>query len=390
MSPRHDLILAGGGLANGLLAWRLATHRPELNVLVLERGAALGGNHTWSFHDGDLDASLSRWIAPLVQARWPAYEVRFPGLRRTLDSGYASVSADRFARVIGAALGPRVRYGVEIAALTPTSATLSDGTVLHAGAVVDGRGPQPDPGIALGWQAFLGQELRLARPHGLLHPIIMDATVAQGEGYRFVYVLPLAEDRLLVEDTHYVDRHDIAPQVLRGHIAAYARSQGWQCASVVREEQGVLPIVLAGDFPAYWRRRQGQPCVGLRAGLFHPTTGYSLPHAARLAAQLAGQRDLGATALFDAIHREASAQWQGQGFFRLLNRMLFLAGRPGDRWRVMQRFYGLPEPLIRRFYAGSPGIRDKARILAGKPPVPLLQAARAACRTHPHHIARHS
>ena len=53
-AAQYDLILAGGGLANGLIAWRLHTLRPGLRILLLEASERIGGNHTWSFHDGDL------------------------------------------------------------------------------------------------------------------------------------------------------------------------------------------------------------------------------------------------------------------------------------------------------------------------------------------------
>jgi lycopene beta-cyclase len=212
----------------------------------------------------------------------------------------------------------------------------------------------------------------------------MDASVAQQGGYRFVYVLPLASDRLLIEDTHYVDTDAWEPERLRANIAAYAQARGWQIKRVVREEDGKLPIVLAGDVDALWDGLAGQPTVGLRAGLFHFTTGYSLPHAARLADTVAGMRDLSAPSLFAAIRFDAQAGWAAQGFFRLLNRMLFLAGTPDARWRVMQRFYHLPAPLIARFYAGRLRLADKARILSGKPPVPVLQAISAARKTHPY------
>ncbi|MEE4465188.1 lycopene cyclase family protein, partial [Azotobacter chroococcum] len=119
-------------------------------------------------------------------------------------------------------------------------------------------------------------------------------------------------------------------------------------------------------------------CSGLAAGLFHATTGYSLPHAVRLAERIAALPQLDAASLATEIQATLRAEWRRQGFFRLLNRMLFLAGAPEDRWRVMQRFYGLPEALIRRFYAGRLHAGDKLRILAGKPPVPLDQALRAA------------
>jgi lycopene beta-cyclase len=57
--------------------------------------------------------------------------------------------------------------------------------------------------------------------------------------------------------------------------------------------------------------------------------------------------------------------------------MLFRAGSPSQRFRVLERFYGLPEPSIRRFYAGRLAASDKMRLLAGKPPVPILGAMRA-------------
>jgi lycopene beta-cyclase len=41
---------------------------------------------------------------------------------------------------------------------------------------------------------------------------------------------------------------------------------------------------------------------------------------------------------------------------------------------VLERFYRLPQPLIERFYAGEATLADKARILAGKPPVPIRRA----------------
>jgi len=387
-APEYDLILVGGGLANGLIAWRLHAQRPALRILLLEAAERLGGNHTWSFHDGDLTASQQEWIAPLVAKRWPRYDVVFPDYARTLDSGYASVTSDEFARVITQALGPSLRTGVQVAALTPTTVTLADGAVLHARAVIDGRGVRATERLALGYQTFLGQEVRLAAPHGLTAPVIMDASVAQQGGYRFVYLLPFDDHTLLIEDTHYVDTGAWEPERLRANIAQYAQARGWQIAEVLREEHGSLPIVLAGDFDAYWRELDGQPCAGLRAGLFHSTTGYSLPHAVRLAERIAGFAEFSAPRLFAAIRDEARREWRGQGFFRLLNRMLFLAGSPDQRWRVMARFYRLRPALIAHFYAGRLRLRDKARILSGKPPVPLLAAMAAARKTHPRQIRK--
>jgi len=381
----YDLILAGGGLANGLIAWRLKQLRPELRVLCIEEQPYVGGNHTWSFHEGDLTAEQHRWLQPLVVQRWAAYDVHFPQRSRRLNSGYASITSERFADVIQADLGDALRTGQRITRLTPSAVVMESGEQLQALAVIDGRGVQPTVNMVLGQQAFLGQLLRLRAPHGLTAPIIMDARVAQYQGYRFVYVLPFTADTLLIEDTHYVDQHSFSAAQLRQHVAEYAAAQGWEIAECLREEQGVLPITLAGDFAGFWREAAGQPRSGLRAGLFHCTTGYSLPHAVRLADWIATQPSLNAEALDRGIRAMAQQAWNSQRFYRLLNRMLFLAGRPANRWQVMQRFYGLSEGLISRFYAGRSTLADKLRVLTGKPPVPINEAVKAAVRYLPKH-----
>jgi len=279
--------------------------------------------------------------------------------------------------VLRGALAAQVRLATPVASLSARTVTLSDGRTLRAGAVIDGRGLRPSRHLSLGYQKFVGQELRLTGAHGLTQPVLMDATVAQHDGYRFVYVLPLSPDTLLVEDTYYADDDQIDAGRLRMRIADYVKAQGWTVAQLLREERGVLPITLAGNVNAFWEESRGIARAGLAAGLFHATTGYSLPSAVRLAELIAALPDFSSEPLSGAIRTHAVAQWKAQGFFRLLNRMLFRAAAPDQRWRVMQRFYGLPSPLIARFYAARLGWLDKARILAGKPPVPVGAAWRA-------------
>ncbi len=379
-----DLILVGGGLANGLLALRLRQRRPDLRILLLEQGDTLGGNHTWSFHETDLRPAQRAWLTPLVGQCWPAYEVIFPDLRRRLGNGYASLFSHRFHQYLMAELGDSVRLATAVSQIEPRRVLLSTGQVLDAGAVIDGRGVRRSARLALGYQKFLGQELRLRQPHGVQIPIIMDASVAQHDGYRFVYVLPLSADRLLIEDTYYADGEAVALDTLRANIARYVDARGWQVDERLREEQGVLPIVLSGDLPGFWYEARGVPQSGLSAALFHPTTGYSLPDAVRLTDHLVALDRWDAAGLFAAIRAYSLAQWRRRGFFRLLNRMLFMAGPADRRWAVMQRFYGLREPLIQRFYAADLTAWDRLRIVSGKPPVPVAEALRALAAVNLH------
>jgi len=78
--------------------------------------------------------------------------------------------------------------------------------------------------------------------------------------------------------------------------------------------------------------------------------------------------------LYDLTRRYSIEKWRSGAFYRLLCRMLFRAAQPSERYKVLERFYKLPQPLIERFYAGVSPMSDKARILVGKPPVPVGKA----------------
>jgi lycopene beta-cyclase len=376
-----DLLLLGGGLANGFIAWRLAALRPDLTILLVEKGATLGGNHTWSFYDKDVTPAQLAWLDPLIAHHWPGYEVRFPGHRRQLATACHSISSDRFHAVLSQALGVRVRLNATVSEVSRDGAVI-DGKHVAARAVIDGRGYAESQHMSYAWQKFVGHEIELARPHGQSLPIIMDATVKQFDGYRFVYTLPLSMTRILVEDTYYSDSPVLDPVALRQRIGAYIDSRGWQVERLEREESGVLPVTLAGDVQAYWQdEARTLPCSGLRAGLFHATTGYSLPSAVRLADALSDWQPGTSAELRSRIEAFSQRQWQEQGFMRLLNRMMFYAGDPAQRYRILERFYTLPQALIERFYAGQLTRLDRLRILSGKPPVPVLPALRAAIMT---------
>lgn len=378
-----DVILVGGGLANGLIAWRLLQQQPKAQVLMLESKSQPGGNHTWSFHHNDITAEQHKWIFPLVVHRWESYDVQFPQFSRTLPGGYLTVTSDRFAQIISQVLAENLLTDSDVIRCSPTSVQLADGQTFFARAVIDGRGYRPSPYMKIGCQSFLGQQWQLKQPHGLLRPLLMDATVDQREGYRFVYTLPLTPDTLLIEDTHYIDHKTLNRREARLSIADYARAKGWKLLNLQREEQGDLPITLAGQPAAFWQQIKQQPSSGLRAGLFHPTTGYSLPLAVALADLITHQPAMNSQKLYELIWKFAATQWQRQRFFRLLNRMLFLAPLPAQRWQVMQHFYRLDDRLIARFYAGHPTLFDMARILIGKPPIPIGKALSAVLKHNP-------
>jgi lycopene beta-cyclase len=370
----YDVIFAGGGLASCLTAYRLRQQHPHLKLLILEGAGTLGGNHTWSFFPSDLTEEELRWVEPLVLHRWSSYEVRFPALRRTLTSGYCSTNSEFFHTFMMGALGDCVELRIPVETVHADGVGVAGGRQIEGRCVIDGRGPEPSPHLMLGFQKFTGQVLRLEEHHGLMGPIIMDATVPQQGDYRFLYTLPIGPREVLVEDTRYSNTPQVDSAADAEAIAEYAAGQGWMAVETVREERGSLPITLGGDIDAFWGDVTGVPRIGLRAALFHATTGYSFAEAVRTADRIARAEELTTAAVRQLVEGRSRAHWSAQAYWRLLNRMLFLAAEPEQRWVVMQRFYGLGQPLIERFYAGRSTFADKARILTGRPPVAILRA----------------
>lgn len=376
---RCNVAIVGAGLSGGLIALALAETRPGLDVRLIDAGGSVGGNHRWSFFDSDV-ADGDRWLVePLAQHRWDAYDIVFPAHRRTIAARYNSIDSARLDRVVRDRLPERaLMLGRKVLGASPTAVVLADGDRIEADGVIDCRGAGDLSVLTLGWQKFVGQELVLAAPHQAPRPMVMDAGVDQIDGYRFVYCLPLAPDRMFVEDTYYSDTPGIDDRALDGRIAAYAAARGWQVERVARAERGALPVVWGGDFEGYWLSGgRGVAKAGMRAGLFHPLTGYSLPDAVRTASVIARARDYSGAALHELTQGLAATTWKARGFYRALTAMLFRAAEPAERWRVLERFYRLDAGLIARFYAGQSTFLDKARVLAGKPPVPVGRAIAA-------------
>lgn len=376
-TPAHwDLIIVGGGLSGGLLAWRLSERHPGLRVLLVERADRLGGNHTWSFHEHDVPAPILEWLSPLVSGSWQGYNVRFPAYERAFTSEYFSIRSESFHRVVSEKLGTRAWFQIGVRSLTETEVELESGERLQAGVVIDARGLKRSELLEdrVGYQKFVGLDLQLAEPHGLTRPLLMDTRIDQSAGYRFMYLIPWGERTLLAEDTYYNESPALDVPAIREEIARYIRAQGWTIDLVEREEVGCLAIPMHAHFLAPELERAPGIRVGMRGGFFHPVTGYSLPEAARFAWRIADLKEFTPASIRAELAEYARETEAGRGYGRLLNRMLFRAADAASRVGIFQKFYRHSEGLIRRFYAGRLTWMDRVKILSGIPPVPIRRA----------------
>jgi lycopene beta-cyclase len=353
---KSSWLLLGGGLANALLALRLEKISAE--YLIVERGPRLLGGQTWSCQLSDVEAIDRSFLSSLADAQWPRYSVAFPDYERVIESHYLTIRSEELRRRLDEMI-PRRKI-----LLNAQAQDVSQKDFDHVVSATGFSAAAQD----CGFQKFVGWDLNFQRPHGILQPLLMDATVRQKDGYRFFYLLPFDERHLLVEETRYsnfpevdqVDFSDGLNEYLQDRFAGHTWTR-------MREESGSLPIP--------WKMNPPVGKFGVEGGYFHPSSGYSLPCAVRTSRQLVEHVSSGHE-ISEALAKIGKAQAKDRAYYLMLNRMMFLASPPLERRKIFERFYRLDEALIRRFYSGHPTAIDKIRMLTGKPPVKIADAWR--------------
>lgn len=380
-----DMIIVGAGLSGLITAWRCLDLHPELSIEIIEESDQIAGDHTWSFNLTDIAPELRDWLKPFVAYQWDSYDVKFPKRHRKIEIPYCTGNSETLRACVqphieNGRLAVRVNTSVE--SLTSNQVILKTGEKLEAACVLDARGFVPNEDVFLGYQKFVGHIIKTKTPHGVKRPIIMDATVEQLGGYRFVYCLPYSDTELLVEDTYYTDGPELRTQEVQARIADYIRDHlNVDQYEILRREQGVLPITLAVDetYGTDISMEKAEAVrLGMTGGYYHAVTGYSFPEAVKSANvvcdMIAQNKPNFSSAVLHEMAYHRVDHYHEEKFLRLLNRMLFRAAKPEARYKVLQRFYGLSEGIIERFYRNRLSKGDKLKILIGKPPVPIHKA----------------
>ena len=352
----ESITIAGGGLAGCLMLAALKHRWPNLDVILYEKSPTLSHHQTWSFHHEDVPAECWPWLTPLISKSWPGYDVFFPLFQRRFNSGYYSIRAEDLAAKMMQKYSQFIRFN--------SSAELNSNTIITTG------WPHLPRTENFGFQKFVGLDLKLKNSHGLTQPILKDVRWPQTDGYRFFYVLPWSETELLIEDTYYSNSSDLNKAQIKAEILKYAALQNWSVESVVREEAGSLPLDLSPSKPV----DLFPLALGAAAGLAHPVTGYTLPVVLQQISTILKCPQADLNLWRQQLKLKNNKIRRPYSYFCFLNRMLFRAAQPDQRYEILQRFYRLPEALISRFYVGQTSVMDQFRILLGRPPVPLLRA----------------
>lgn len=345
------ITIIGGGLWGGMLAWMLSKKCPDAEFVLYEESENLGGNHTWSFHKGDLSEKDFELIRPLITYSWPSYKVRFPAYSRDVYLPYCTITSEHFNKVLKQHI--------------PQIITNTKMTEMPEGIVFDLRGSKYDG--ECGYQKFTGLEITTKEPHGMDNPVIMDATVSQIDGFRFIYYLPFSHERILIEDTRYSNTASLDSSELIREILQVIHQNGWSVKEIIREEAGILPIPFSMTEQTFSGR------IFKPQNVFHDTTGFSLPDAVRMSS-LITSTDLTETEISKALNSYIHERQKHRRFFILLNKLMFQAASQQDRYKPLEFFYRSSTEQISKFYRGELNLLDRFRFFAGKPPVRLNRA----------------
>lgn len=373
MTGDADLIILGGGCAGLSLAMRLAELGEKApKTLILERRAEYIHDRTWCFW-GYPGAERSE----LVSHQWNNFSVstaterivrRCPATPyRMIPSGpFYSAARERIARTPRVELLPGIEVTTEPVRSGGAWRLLSGKGELSAKWIVDTR-PVELRGLnrPLLWQSFLGQEIMTKEE--CFDPEcaeLMDFSESTPSRILFLYLLPLARNRALVEATVF-DRDPVSPGELESPLRSLlAKRLGGIPCSVVRSEHGILPMGNPRPIP---RGEAGWVRAGLTVGGARPSTGYAFQRIQRWARECAAALGRDQPPLPHAAD-PVIPRAMDDLFLRVLR------ARPGLAPELFLSLFGRVDPArMARFMSDRGRLTDYAAIIAALPSAPFLR-----------------
>ncbi len=369
--PDVDVAILGGGCAGLSLAMRLAG--TKLRVAVVEPRHAYSDDRTWSFwqtapHPFD-DCTRRRWDRWSVEAGGRTVQRISSSLR------YQSLSAlavyQKAIRTLGTAANVQLLLGTSVVgdprrtALGTALEIETTAGALSAAWVVDSRPRPADRGFG---QYFIGHEIEVdGAVFDEREVELMAFATPRRERTDFIYTLPFARDRALIEATSFAAA-DPGEAVLGAALtAAIEARSGGRRVTCHRVERGFIPMRCTGGQPAAATPEPRWLRAGLAGGAARPSTGYAFQRiqatADVQAAALVHGRPLAPVALDSRF-----TCWMDGLFLRVLRRWPERA--PG---LFLELFAQAPPDRLERFLSGSTAPRDRLAVVGSLPPMPFLR-----------------
>jgi lycopene beta-cyclase len=285
-----DVLVVGAGPAGWALAGQCAEH--GLHTALVDPAPHRRWRPTYAGWADQLPPLPATAIAAA-----PQNTVAFGTRRHAVSGGYRVLANDGLRAYL---TDPRVAVltgrAVEVTHHRWDSAVrLADGRTLRARLVVDATGASQalartgrGSGVRYAAQTAVGMVLPTAEAAALLDgadAVVMDWRQPRSAGGRwptFLYVVPIADDRVLVEETSLARRPGLPTVELRARLAARLARAG-----IDRPVQGRLAetVRIPLDLPI---PRPGRVVpFGTAAAMVHPATGYGVADALGMAPVIA-------------------------------------------------------------------------------------------------------
>ncbi|MGU3433188.1 lycopene cyclase family protein [Actinomycetes bacterium M1A6_2h] len=278
MTTFVDLAVVGLGPAGRALAHRALVH--GASVAVVDPHPDRRWTPTYAAWSDEIPA----WLPATSRATETATPSVWGTRPRVLNRPYTVL--DTAALQHGLALDGAELIRGSATELNPDRITLADGTTVRARVVVDARGTPPGAGIPEQTAYGIVVSPDIARRVSDDAPAwIMDWRDDNGtDGSSlpsFLYVVPLSENRILLEETCLIGSPALDFAELRSRLTVRLSGRGYEVTGdepVERVRFAVRPP--PGDASGVLR-------FGARGGLMHPATGYSVAASLSLADSMA-------------------------------------------------------------------------------------------------------
>lgn len=384
MPDRYKYVILGAGCSGLSLCYYLLELGETEPILLLDRKTGFVNDRTWCFWDVEPTP-----FSHLATKRWQSWSLRTSCGSATQTTGrypYLCIESSDFyeyaVRSIEAHPNVTLRLGEEVLNLQPAAGGIrvktSEGTY-EGELAFDGRGlPPGSPHFEKArkeapWvpQKFLGQRVRAERP--VFDPercTLMDFSVDQRRGLRFMYVLPFTPQTALVENV-YLSEARVTEEEYRAETGEYLRDAYGLSGNeyeVSGEEKGYIPMT-SYEFP----QRLGERVysIGMLGGQTRPSTGYTFLRIQRYCRRLA--ESLAAS----GGRPEVPARTDSRRYDLLDALFLrFMQEHPERCPEIYhQMFAGVPADALVRFLTEKSSPLDEARLIGALPKTPFIRLA---------------